>query len=321
MAITIEQADAVSRPFFSSQFTQNVYRKSALLTLLMEYQRTRVGGTKARFPINYKELGTAQARGPREQVVFRSGETRTSVETGWSYYDATTFLWKDERVENDGDEQIINLMTDKADEVQEDLATKMARDLYTRNPNGKGLNDLVTIIGTGAFGGVDEPLFRGKVYDTATMLMYGENSLAQACDDSLFGTGSVSHIMLAPTTKSKIEAVWVDQTAQYQMVQNDRLVRLGLKTFRFRDIDFVSDQFMSESTELQQSLFGLDIGSYELYVSPAATKTGEWIDATPMGYPEALARVPLWTGQLSVRRRRSSFRFANVAEVKFKAAA
>lgn len=319
MAITISQAEAVSRPFFSEVFTENVYRRCAALQLLNEHERIQDGGEYAVFPIDVTEAGTAEAQGAREQVVIRDEETITAVRSEWKYYRGSTMIWPDEAVKNTGNAAIIKLMRKKADIAQKSLATKMGRDIYTRNPNGKGMQDLTTIIGTGALGGVNEKLFRSKVINVAALKMYGDSddSLSGLINESLFDTEHCTHMLLAPTMKSKIEAVWVKEAGRFQMTQSNRLVELGLKTFRFMDVDFVSDQFLSESETLRSSLFGIDIEALEFYRSSEGSSNGTWKDAEPLGYPDGLFRIPRWVGELTATRRRTMFRVEGVASVEF----
>ena len=319
MAIEIPQAEAVSRPYFSTRFNPNVYRRCAGLQLLYRHKRMLPGGAYAVWPIDYRELATAQARGPREQISFQGRDTMTSVKSEWAYYHATTVIFADERTENAGEAQVIRLTKRKADEVQKDLATLMGRDLYVQNPSGRGFNSLSRIISAASFGGVDEEVFRSNVQSQNTVKFYGagDDSLTTAINGTLFGEDACTHALIAPQMKSLLEAAWMVQGGRLQMARNKDLVDLGLKTFRFMDVDFVADQFLSETDALKQSIFGIDINGLECYESATSTSSGEWKDGLMLGYPDALVRVPRWSGQLTAVRRRTMFRITDVASVQF----
>ena len=314
MAITIEQANAVSKPYYDKSFTENVYRDCTLLMLLKDAKRMIPGGTDARFPINVSELGTATAIGPREQVPFASTDTMTSVLTTWAYYVVRNFIWKDEQVENVGDQAVVRLVRRKVEEMISDMATKMGRDIYTKNVSGKGFNPISDLIGATAFGGVDEPAFRSGtiVPSSGSIKIYGStnDSLSRAINASRFGTKKVTDIVISPLIKTMVEQAWVAQAGRIDVAESKRKRDLGLDTFRFMNVDFVSDQFAGETTpnNTEGVLYGIDTEAITCYESAAGTKNGEWIEATLAGYPGAMARVSEWTGQLTVTRRRTMFK-------------
>ena len=319
MPITIEQADAVSKPYFDENFVENVYNQSAFLKLLKANKRMIPGGTEARWPINYRRLGTTQARGPRDQISFESRDTRTAVKTDPAYYDTTQMMWKDERVQNVGNQQIIRLVREKADEMQEDLAWQMGTDLFTKNKSGKGFTPLSDLISNAAYGGVNEDVYKSRQQVGGAIKMYGtgDGDVSNELDRALFGMYHCDTVILSPELHTKIEEIWVDKGARFQMAQSQKMIDLGLKTFNFRGVDFVVDQFLSATTALQQTMYGTEMKALICYEHSEGTSTGEWLDATVMGYPSALARVAEWTGQLHIVRRRTSFRTTGITQVTF----
>ena len=319
MPITISQADAVSKPYFDENFMEQVYNQSALLKLLKANKRMIPGGTEARWPINYRRLNTTKARGPRDQISFESRDTRTAVKTEPAYYDTTSMMWKDERVQNVGDQQIIRLIRQKADEMQEDMAWQMGADIYTKNPSGKGLTPLSTLISNAAYGGVNEATYKSRQQTGGGIKMYGtaDGDVSNELDKALFGMYRVDTVILSPELHTKIEEIWVDKGARFQMAQSQKMIDLGLKTFNFRGVDFVVDQRLSDSTDLQQTMYGTEMKAIICYEHSEGTNTGEWLDATVMGYPSALARVAEWTGQLHITRRRTSFQTTGITGVTF----
>lgn len=311
MAITVEQANAVTTKYFSKQFTENVYRMCTLLALLKDKKKIITGGTEARFPINYRELGTAEAHGPREQISFQSKDTVTAVETDWSWYDATNIMWRDEIAENVGEPVIIDLMRRKTKELVEEMSTKMGRDLYKENVNGKGFNWLGALIGTQAFGGVDEPTFRSRTLTptSGTIKMYGSgnDSVSRVINQTLFGGQKCTDILVSPMIKTMIEETWVDKGARFQMTESKRKIELGLDSFRFMGVDFVADEFAAE-TGIEGDMYGIDTENLFCYVHPNASSEGKWVETTVGGYPQSKVRVNTWVGQLTTTRRRTMFK-------------
>ena len=315
MAIEINQANAASKPFFQTRFWDQVYRDSAFLKTLKAKKRMQRGGTRAQFPIDYRELGTSDARGPREQVSYASRDTYTGVTTEWSVYTGHIFLDFDERYENDGDQKIINLMTRKTTTLAEDMNNRMGKDVYTKNPNGKGFNPLDDLISAAAFGGVDEAFYRAVTATVATLGWYGDsaNDLARYMNGSLFGSAMADILLMSPQLKTKMEGQWNKQ-ARIELTADADLIALGIKSWTFMGATVIADQFMAATQALQRTMYGFESKSIECYESPRTT-TGSWKDAEPMGYPGALIRVAQWVGQLSIYRRRTAFKLSGIQNV------
>ena len=317
MPITIEQAESASSPFFDRKLWDNVYFESTFFKMLRGKKRMKRGGVNLRWPIDYRELGTADARGPRDQISIRTRDTRTSVRTDWKYYDAQTMLNVDERVENAGKAQIYSLIKEKADELQEDLGTRLSRDVYTANPNGKGINDLPTLISSSAFGGVDEATYRSPTRVVATLGWFGDtnNDLMHYMNGSLFGTNRCDTLLMSPQLKTMLEAKWVKATARYELTADATLTELGIRSWQFDAANVVADQRMAETTALKQTLYGLEMKALMCYESSVNTTTGTWLDGIYWNFPGALVRNASWCGDLVIRRRRTSFRLTGITAV------
>ncbi len=318
MAITIEQANAVSKPYYG-RFTENVYRQCALLALLQRRKRMQPGGTSAQFPINITELGTTRSRDPRSEVVLGGRRTMTSVKTEWAYYDTPHMIDKDEKVENVGQQAVIRLVSRKVEEQRDDQATKIGRDIYVRDLQGRPVHSLSEIVSASAFGGIDEEKFRAKEYNTAHLKMYSgaSDGLSFCINRAKFNNKKPTHIFLSSVDHSQVEATWVDKGGRFQIPQSKETVELGLTSFRFMGVDFVADQFIDEAG-LEGNLWGLDLDAIDCYESAEGISTGQWIDATLAGFPGALVRVVEWTGQLTATRRRTMFHISGVDSYSFK---
>ena len=323
MAIEIEQADAVSKPYFSEVFTENVYRQCALLSLLKRRKRMMAGGTEARWPINIAELGTTRATTPRQQIKLGGAETMTAVKSHWSYYKTPHAIYEDERVENVGDQAVVDLMARKASEMADDMATTMGRDLY--EANAAGLNAMDSLISTAAFGGVDEATFRSTVKASVGTLKFygdpaGEDSLTYFINKSRFGTKKPTHIFVSTQDLSELEGVWAKQTARVQIPQSKETIELGFPSMTFMGVELVGDQFIDQANDgagLHGSLWGIDIEALICYESKEGTNNGSWKDGMIAGYPGSLFRVFTWCGQLTVVRRRTSFKITGANDFEF----
>ena len=310
MAITIAEMDAVSSKYFDKALVQSIYESSPLLGILRDRKRVIPGGTTARFPIRYRKLGQAAPVGPREQIEFRSQETRTSVDVPWSFYKATTLMHWDEDTYNAGKPQIVKLMADKAKELKEDFDDRMATDIYTSNPSGEGVEIIGNIISTGAYGGVDEPDFRSQV-DTATtaLKMYGRtasgpvHSIKYMIDQATFGKSGPTHIITTRELKSEFESIWV-KFNRIPPIADGRLLKLGFKNFDFHGVPVMGDYACPDG-----DLYGIDMDHLGCIFHTGDPVVSGWEDLSITGRLHTSMKYMTWRGNLFTERRRTHFKF------------
>ena len=182
MALSISEANTVTDRFYKTPLTQQVYEDCALWVKMKKGNKVkRKGGEALQFPIRYKEFGKSDAVDPRAEVSFEQLETRTAGKLDWKYYITAQMMSWDERVKNTGKPQIVSLMKEKSDEMKQDHDERFAKDLFTTNPNGRGMIALPVIIdGTDNYAGIADAdadsNWAAAVDDTTTttLLLYGD---------------------------------------------------------------------------------------------------------------------------------------------------
>ena len=120
MALSIAEANAVSKYYYDTDLTEMAYDDHILWTKMKQNNMVKVkGGSSLRWPIRYKRLDKADAIGAREQLSYEQVETRTACNLDWVYYYANALISWDERVKNSGKQQVVDLLADKAREMKQ----------------------------------------------------------------------------------------------------------------------------------------------------------------------------------------------------------
>lgn len=304
MAVTIAEANAVSSPNYDRNLVQQVYEACIVLQLLNDRKRVRTGGTDQRFPIRYRKLGQADAVGPREQIEYRSRETRTSLPVQWRFYENHTVMHWDERVANDGRAKVIDLTADKAEELEEDYRDKIGLDIYAANAKGIGIDPLTTLVSDGEYQGVNEDDFKSTVDTGTTALeMYGQNSVSALFNKASFGRMGPTHILTTRDLHSDFESKWVK--LQRFLTRSQRMLRLGFDgAFMFRGASVIADPYMPD-----KNMMLLDLDSIGCFFHPGSPNVSKWEPMIQAGFPEALMKVLTAVLNLYITRRRTSARF------------
>lgn len=308
MALTYDELDTVSMPFYTKEITEQIYDKSAFFSKLKKNNSIVTdGGTEIRFPIRYKELGTAEAVTPRSQIVYTQLETRTTGKLDWKYYKAHTMMQWDEQVENSGKEKIINLMADKAEEVQEEMAEKLSDDLFATTQATKSFQALDEIVDSAdTYGGIavaDAAAWAGLEDSTTTrLILYGTGSLAYMINASTFGNRKPTFGITTRNLKSKLESLLQPQE---RFVDKDT-ADAGFSNIRFMDIPFVGDSHCTTAY-----MYGLDMEMFEFRVHKDFNfKVDGWSDLKSAGFPNAIVKTMFLVCNLVCKLRKTSFKFS-----------
>ena len=307
MALSIEEANAVSKYYYDDTLTQSAYDDHVLWTKMKQSNLVKVkGGTKLRWPLRYKRLDKADAIGAREQLSYEQLETRTSAELDWVYYYANALISWDERVKNSGKQKVVDLLGDKAQEMKEDMFYRMATDLWTANPNGKGIEILGTIVGTGTYAGVDDAdastWYSPFIEGTATvMTLYGSVGISKLINSCTFGKHRPTFHITTRDLYSKFMSLF-----EGQKVYNDnKLAEAGFDNCKFLGATISPDSFTPTS-----AWYGLDIDQYEFWVHPDFNfKLKDWFELEQAGFPNAMARVMTVALNLTCKMRKTSGKY------------
>jgi hypothetical protein len=309
MALTIAQAEAVSTKYYDKTLTQQVYEGSPFWAKLDADKQITTGGNSIQWPVRTSKLNSAKATGPRARVDFTSKDTRTAADIDWTYYDANTMINWDERVKNNGKQQIIDLLKDKSTELLEDIREKLYQAIFltTTATEGTDLDTLDRIVDSAAsYAGIavaDAASWAGVEDSTTTTLkLYGSGSLAAARNDATFGTDMPTLHITTRDLYSKYESLLQPQ----QRYEDKQMANLGFASLTFNAKPVVSDVFCPTGY-----WYGIDMKCMELRVhTDNNLDVGKWFSLEQAGFPKAMGKYVTWVGNLLARRRRTSFKFS-----------
>jgi hypothetical protein len=190
MALTYSDLNAIATSHFNKgKMAEQVYEENVLLDKILAGGRRRIaGGSDIKHSIRYKEFGQAKGIDPDAVRNTVKVDTRTQAIVDWKYYVADTVMTWAERVANNGDEAIINLMADKYKEAMQDLNERISDDFFQSNASTTsdefdGFYSIVQATSSDTtYAGIssgDASAWVAGLYDTTTTTM------------ALFGTGSL----------------------------------------------------------------------------------------------------------------------------------
>ena len=307
MALSIDEANAVSTPNYDTPLKQQVYQESPFYVKLQKKNKIKLdGGENIRFPIRYLEYGKADAVGPRQQVTFEQLETRTAGQLEWKFYNSQTMISWDERVKNTGKQAVVKLLAEKADELRQDMDNRFATDLYTANPNGLGFSSLATIVDSAdTYAGIavsDAATWKSYNEDAATTIlaMYGTGSLAEAIADCTFGKSYPNFHLTTIDLASKFESL-IEPQKRYE---DKEMADAG-----FRNCTFHGSPVFGDYHCTAKAWYGLCIDEFEIAVHPDYDMdVSAWKELFQGGFPNAMAKVVSWSGNILCKCRRVNFK-------------
>jgi hypothetical protein len=192
--ITADQMTATTKRHFSlGAITEQIYDETVILNRMKGNIVTIAGGTKIQHPIRALELGDFATIDPDAGRVTATYVTRTYLELDWKYAKVDIAMTLEERTQNQGEAQIVNLMKDKYTEAMQDIKEGLA-DGFFKAYTSTGTNDFtgfysaVRAVDT-SYGGIDSTTvtsWDAGLYDTSTttLALYGTGSIdagLQAC--------------------------------------------------------------------------------------------------------------------------------------------
>lgn len=191
--VTADQMTATTKRHFDlGKITEQIYDETVILNRMKGNIVTIAGGTKIQHPIRAAELGDFATIDPDAGRVTATYITRTYLELDWKYAKVDIAMTLEERVQNQGEKQIVNLMKDKYTEAMEDIKEGLADQFFlayasTGSNDFQGIYHPVQTTGT-TYAGIDADdvsSWTAGLYDTSTTVL------------ALFGTGSLEAGMRA----------------------------------------------------------------------------------------------------------------------------
>ena len=309
MALTIAQAEAVSTKYFDKTLTQQVYEGSPFWAKMKDDEQITTGGNSIQWPVRTSKLNNAKATGPRARVDFTSKDTRTGADIDWTYYDGNTMINWDERVANNGKQQIIDLLKEKSDELLEDIKEKLYQAIFltTTATEGFDLDTLDRIVDSAAdYAGIavsDAASWAGiEDASTTTLKLYGDGSLATHRNSATFGTDLPTLHVTTRALYSKYESLLSPQ----MRYEDKQMANLGFASLTFNAKPVVSDVFCPD-----KYWYGIDMKCMELRVhTDNNMDVVPWFSLEQAGFPKAMGKYCTWVGNLLARRRRTSFKMS-----------
>lgn len=306
MALTIDEANAVSRKWYDKNMYQQVYDDDPFLAILKGKNRVSVsGGTQIQWGVRTEKLGQANFVGPREQIPLNTKETRTGAVLDWGYLAASTAIHWDERVKNDGPEAVVNLLGDKAKELSEDYSEKMSDVLW--GTDSTHISPLATIVDSStAYGGIavsDASDWAATEDSSTTVLtLFGSGSLTYMRNQATFGKNMPTHHFTTRDLASKYESLLQPQQRYEDATKK---VDMGWSSVLFYGRPVIGSPFVPAG-----DWFGLDMDAIELIVKKGEDdKVTPWFDLKQVGFPNAMGKYMTCALNLKCDRRKTNFKF------------
>lgn len=310
MALTLDQANSVSKRIFDETLVQTAYDNSPFwVRMKQENKITKHFGTSIQWPLEYKQADLADAVDPNDQVDFRTIDTMTGATLAMKYYRAKNLITWQEQAENSGEAKIVDLLKAKAKTMQRALYHDFATDLYTQNTSGKGIEPIVNIVdSTQTYGGIavaDASTWASwRDASTTALTLYGAGSLSYYQNLSTFGTEGPKMHLTTRNLYSKFMSLFEGQ----KVYQDNRLADAGFDNIKFMGSPIVADFYCPASY-----WYGLDIGAMEFCVHPSYNfKLTDWFKLEQAGHPESMARVISFAGNIKCTQRRTSFKLSTL---------
>lgn len=310
MALTYSELQSVSKNYFDTKIHEQVYEESPFFMRMKQKNKvTYDGGIQIQFPIRYRKLERAGEVGPREQIVFGGRDTRTAAVLDWAYYESDTTLEWDERIKNAGKGKIIDLARDKAKELKDDLADKLAYNFITATTQGtRNLVPLAVIVDDAdTYAGIDDAdASEWDSYEdgtTDTLALYGSGSLSYAFNQTTFGKDHPTCYFTTRDLLAKLESLLQPQV-RYE--SDDALDK------KFPNVIFNGGKAYGDVYMPSGYFYGIDENAFELVVKTGEDRTTDWFSLEQAGRPNTLAKVAFWVGNVKCNRRKTSFKMTNL---------
>lgn len=309
MALSIDEANAVSKKWYDKVIMSQVYDSSPFLAKLKQKNKVVAdGGSSLQWPIRYKESGTTIATGPRSQLAYTQVETRTGATDDWKYYANHALISWDERVKNSGDARVINLLKDKYKEAQDDFAEKLADDLFASSQGTYNLTPLTVIVDSATtYAGiaVADAANWASAEDSSTtrLVLYGSSgSLSYMINAATLGNSGPNFIVTTRNLFSKAESL-IEPQKRYEDTET---ANIGFANVKFHGTTIVSDGHCPTGY-----MYGLDLGTFELKYHPEFNfNSTDWKSLEQAGFPSAMVKVITWAGNLTCNLRKTNFKYS-----------
>lgn len=308
MALTYSELQAVSTKYYDPNIGQQVYDAVPFLKYLKANKRIKVkGGNSLTFPIRYRRLDQTDAVGWEDSATFMAKNTRTTAELDWApYRGETMFTWEQDVKNSAGKTRIVDLAEDKSGELKEDLAYRLATDIWATSSVSGHLIPLSTIVDEGdTYAGVatsDASAWAGYEDTSSTKMTRAllHDSVAEASwGDDMGPKGKEGRHY---TTRALL-ADYATLLSGDERYVNTSEMNSGATTLTLMGKPVIEDPFVPSG-----DWYGLDMSQFEFWVHPANNmKVSEWFELLP-SYPGSYGKYVTCVCNLICRTRRVNFK-------------
>jgi hypothetical protein len=237
---------------YRKQLTDNVFSDRVLLWWLKDKNRTRMlsGGHTIVEPLIYAE-GEAGSYSEWEQVAITPQDGITAAEFPWRQLYATIAISGLQELQNNGEEEIINLLEAKVMQAEETLKERVNTMLIgdgTGN-SGKDFLGLEALIGdSGTVGGIDSDAPGNEYWQSYVKDMTGANvdtlraELTTAFNTSAKGNDTVKCLLGSQDVFELYEGTLVENV-RYQDV---KAANQGFSNLMFKQVPFYWDDVIPD---------------------------------------------------------------------------
>ena len=304
MALSVTQANTVSKDVYNKDYSENVYDSHPFLKTLKDKKKVIVaGGDQITFPVQYKSLGTGDAVDWGDQVNFESVDTLTQAVLDWAPYRAHTMLTWEERSKNQaGPQQIVNLIKNKHKQLEAEMAFRVATDIWATSAVSGRITPIATIVDADdSYAGIavaDATVWAGNEDTSSTTLTRA--LLYEDVVTSEFADGKPN----AHYTTRALLAAYNSLLGADERYQNTKDANAGFTTLTLYGDPVYSDSYIAAG-----DWFGLDMDAFELHMMKGENMAvSDWEDLHVAGYPKSLSKIATCVTNLVCYRRRTSFK-------------
>jgi len=309
MALSVSEANAVSSKYYQKNaLFQQVYDDDPFTAILKGKNKIKIdGGTDVNWTVRVSKLEQSNFVDPRAQIPIAGKETRTGATLDWGYAVGSTAIHWDERVKNDGNEAVINLMADKHTELKEDFADNFSNTLW--GTDSTYIATIPNIVDSElAYGGiaVADATEWASTEDAATtvLTLFGDGSLTYMRNQASFGKHAPTHHLTTRNLQSKYESLLQPQQ-RYEGSADQKTLNMGFANVLFFGRPVIASDFISVG-----DWFGLDMDAFELAVkSGEDADATEWFSLKAQGFPKAMGKFMTSVCNMKCDRRKTSFKF------------
>lgn len=314
MPLNYDAITALTREKHMPRIVDQIFKSTPLLSLLRERQQTYNGGHKIVEPLAYGELGNIKSYTLYDTITYDTNIPITAAEFKPKNIVAPFTISKDEELQNEGENEVLNLVETKMQILRNSLQKQLTLQLLG-DGTGNGGKDLdgfaIMLSDTGTYGGIDRGTYAwwkvnvftgtpaGTVRNLSTTLML---KAYMACVDG----DDKPNIIVCDKRTWMAYYTLVEGKITLQTEPLKKLVGLGFQTLEFMGIPVVWDDNIVPGTHTAAANNGIMYFINTKYVKLRPHKRANF-SVTPMRQADnqiAFKQEILWTGNLTMNQAR-----------------